>query len=263
MPLGNEKNNFAKKSDELKPRELMERAATPSLVPDEALLAILLKTGVHGLNVKELAHRLIEAFGSLKNLISADWRGLEERIRIYNKANPDKRISGVGHVKCLELAAAFEMGRRWARMSPDEIKQVKIDSAQDAYRLFRAVSSYAEESEFVYVLLLDSGCHPLCEPIVTVKGVGESAVVSPREAFREAVRWGAHAIVVAHNHPTGNPQPSEEDVKMTRRISDVAEVMGIPLLDHLVLGAVDSNGGLGFVSLREEYPECFERVIAE
>lgn len=74
---------------------------------------------------------------------------------------------------------------------------------------------------------------------------------------------GAHAIVVAHNHPTGNPQPSEEDVKMTRRISDVAEVMGIPLLDHLVLGAVDSNGGLGFVSLREEYPECFERVIAE
>ena len=81
----NTNNNFDKRGSELMPRELMERSADPALVPDEALVAVLLKTGAHGLNVIELARRLIEAFGSMKSLVSADWRALEERIKIWNE----------------------------------------------------------------------------------------------------------------------------------------------------------------------------------
>lgn len=78
---------FDQRGGELMPRELMERAADPALVPDEALVAILLKTGVHGLNVIELSRRLIEAFGSMKSLVSGDWRTLEERIKDWNKSH--------------------------------------------------------------------------------------------------------------------------------------------------------------------------------
>ncbi len=84
------KNNFDKRGGELMPRELMERAADPALVPDEALVAVLLKTGAHGLNVIELSRRLIEAFGSMKSLVSGDWRTLEERIKDWNKTHPDR-----------------------------------------------------------------------------------------------------------------------------------------------------------------------------
>ena len=90
------KNNFDKRGGELMPRELMERAADPALVPDEALVAILLKTGVHGLNVIELSRRLIEAFGSMKALVSGDWRTLEARIRDWNKAHLDHLVLGAG-----------------------------------------------------------------------------------------------------------------------------------------------------------------------
>ena len=122
----NKKNNFDKRGGELLPRELMERAADPALVPDEALVAVLLKTGAHGLNVIELSRRLIEAFGSMKSLVSADWRALEARIKDWNKTHPDRPIKGLGHVKCLELSAAFEMGRRWSRLAPDELKAHKV-----------------------------------------------------------------------------------------------------------------------------------------
>ena len=99
-----DKNNFDKRGGELMPRELMERAADPALVPDEALVAVLLKTGAHGLNVIELSRRLIEVFGSMKSLVSADWRALEERIKVWNETHPDRPIKGLGHVKCLENA---------------------------------------------------------------------------------------------------------------------------------------------------------------
>ena len=125
-----DKNNFDKRGGELMPRELMERAADPALVPDEALVAVLLKTGVHGLNVIELSRRLIEAFGSMKSLVSGDWRTLEERIKDWNKTHPDRPIKGLGHVKCLELSAAFEMGRRWSRLTPDELRSKAAASSR-------------------------------------------------------------------------------------------------------------------------------------
>lgn len=235
----------------------MERAATPSLVPDEALLAILLKTGVRGLDVRKLSLRLLEAFGSLKSLVSADWRSLEAQIQTYNKSHPHSKISGIGRVKCLELAAAFEMGRRWARLSPDEIRSIKVDSSAEAYRVFKTVYSSAEECESLYVLPVDASCHPVCEPINIVRGSGCMASFTPKDVFKEAVRWSAYAIIVAHNHPSGNITPSDEDFIITHNLCKVAEVMGIPLLDHLILGCVNLDNK-AYISLRESYPTCFD-----
>lgn len=144
---GTDRNNFAERGGELMPRELMERAANTALVPDEALVAILLKTGARGLNVIELSRRLIEAFGSMKSLVSGDWRTLEERIADWNRAHPDRPIKGLGHVKCLELAAAFEMGRRWSRLAPDELKSQKVTNPDVGYRIFKTVLTPGDDKE--------------------------------------------------------------------------------------------------------------------
>ena len=149
------RNSFGERGGELMPRELMERAADPALVPDEALVAVLLKTGVHGLNVIELSRRLIEAFGSMKSLVSGDWRTMEERIKDWNKTRPDRPIKGLGHVKCLELSAAFEMGRRWSRLTPDELRSKKVTDSDAAYEVFKTVLTPGDDKENLYALLLN------------------------------------------------------------------------------------------------------------
>lgn len=120
------------------PREQMEVAPDSTHLSDAALLAILLKTGAPGLNVMELSELVLEVFGSLKNLVSGDWRFLEARINDWNATHPDRQIKGVGHVKCLELAAAFEIARRWDRLSVADIKKVHVDSPEKAYAVFRS-----------------------------------------------------------------------------------------------------------------------------
>lgn len=138
-------NNFEDLPSELLPRDLMERAADPSTIPDEALLSIILKTGAAGCDVRELSRRLLDAFGSLNRLISSDWRDIEERIKKHNKDYPRRPILGIGRVKCLELAAAFEMGRRANRMSPEEMRKSSVMTPDDGFRLFRAVIRPGEE----------------------------------------------------------------------------------------------------------------------
>ena len=230
------KNNFDKRGGELMPRELMERAADPALVPDEALVAILLKTGVHGLNVIELSRRLIEAFGSMKSLVSGDWRALEVRIQDWNTTHPDRPIKGLGHVKCLELAAAFEMGRRWSRLTPDELRSKKVTDPDAAYEVFKTVLTPGDDKENLYALLLNNKNCPICEPLRISRGTTDSAPAFARDVFKEALKWGAVAVMVAHNHPSGDPKPSKADLKFTERLATLAKIAEIRLLDHLVLG---------------------------
>ena len=231
-----DRNNFSRRGGELMPRELMERAADPALVPDEALVAVLLKTGVHGLNVIELSRRLIEAFGSMKSLVSGDWRTLEERIKDWNKTHPDRPIKGLGHVKCLELSAAFEMGRRWSRLTPDELRSKKVTDPDVAYEVFKTVLTPGDDKENLYALLLNNKNCPICEPLRISRGTADSAPAFARDVFKEALKWGAVAVMVAHNHPSGDPKPSKADLKFTERLAALAKIAEIRLLDHLVLG---------------------------
>lgn len=246
-----ERNDFKTSNDGTKPREQMERDADAHGMRDEDLLAILLKTGARGCDVRELSRRLIRLYGSLQNLVSADWRSLEERIRRHNASYPAKPILGIGRVKCLELGAVFEIVHRAMRASKEEVTKSTIASAEDAYAAFRSVMDENEKRECFYVLPLNIKRQPVSEPVRVSVGGLASAPAAAREVFRDAIRWGAAAIIVAHNHPSGNPAPSEEDFVVTRTLKNAAKLLGISLLDHLVLGAPASAGGRGYVSIRE------------
>lgn len=240
-----ERNDFRALPDELKPREQLRRAASPRDVSDEALLAVLLKTGANGCDVCELARRLLKAFGSLHALVRADSRQLERTIRDYNQAHPEKRILGIGPVKSLELTAAFELVRRGFEPRSDYVRLRKVSTSEDAYAVFKRAVSLGDEQENFYVLPLDSKRHPLCEAVRVTRGTLDSSPVHVREVFKDAIKWGAHAVMVAHNHPSGDPEPSVADVVMTRRLVEASTLVGIPLIDHLVVG-MDR-----YVSLRE------------
>lgn len=241
------RNQFKKKtSQEAMPREQLRRAPNPRLVSDEDLIAVLLRTGSHGCDVKELARRLIGVFGSLKALITSDWRTIEHRVKEHNRQHPDKKIKGFGPVKCLELSAAFELGYRRQRLSPDDIHGAKVRTAEDAYRIFRAYFAADDEQENVFVLPLDADKRPICEPFLVSRGTTDGTVMHPREIFKHAIRWGANSIVVAHNHPCGNPTPGPKDIERTKELLAVADIVGVRLFDHIVLG------GDKYISIREQ-----------
>lgn len=244
-------NNFEELPSELLPRDLMERAADPSSIPDEALLSIILKTGAAGCDVRELSRRLIEAFGSLNKLISSDWRDIENRIKKHNEDYPQKPIRGIGRVKCLELAAAFEMGRRANRMSPEEMKKVSVRSPEDGFRMFKAVIRPGEEKESLFVLLLNNRNCPLSEPIRMSVGSGDYAPACVRDVFKEAVRWGAKSIMLAHNHPSGDPTPSINDIELTQRVLAAAHIFEVDLIDHLIIATPRGLPVSTHVSLRK------------
>lgn len=240
-----EKNDFKALPDELKPREQLRRAASPRDVSEESLLAILLKTGANGCDVVELARRLLKAFGSLHALVRADVRQLERTIKDYNRSHPEKRILGIGPVKALELTAAFELVRRGFEPKADDVRLRRVTTSEDAYDVFKRGLALGDEQENFYVLPLDAKSHPLCEAVRVTRGTLDRSPVHVREVFKDAIKWGAHAVMVAHNHPSGDPTPSAEDIVLTRCLVEASAVVGIPLVDHLVLGAGR------FVSLRE------------
>ena len=239
-------NDFKSLSDDLKPRERMRRAASARDVDDAALLAVILKTGARGCDVGELSRRLLKAFGSLPRLVRCGWRELGEVIRRYNREHPNERVLGIGPTKQLELAAAFELVRRGFEVKPEDVRAKSIDSPEAAAEIFRRALEMGDEQENFLVLPLDAKRHPLCEPIRVTRGTLDASPVHAREVFKDAIRWGAHAVMVAHNHPSGDPEPSRDDIVMTKHLAEVATIVGIPLIDHLVLGR-DS-----FVSLREQ-----------
>lgn len=241
------RNQFTKKTaSDMMPREQLMRAPNPRQVSDEDLLAILLRTGSHGCDVKELARRLIGVFGSLRALITSDWRTIENRVKEYNAQNPSNRLKGFGRVKCLELSAAFEIGYRRQRLSPDDLHNMKIRTAEDAYAVLSPYFAADDEQENVFVLPLDSDRRPICEPFLVSRGTTDGVIMHPREIFKHAIRWGAHAIVVAHNHPCGNPTPGPRDIARTKELLAVAALVGIRLQDHIVLA------GGQYVSIREQ-----------
>ena len=231
-----EPNNFKALSDELKPREKMRRASSVRMVDDASLLAVMLKTGAPGCDVVELSRRLLKAFGSLPRLVRCDWRELGETIRRYNKSHPVERVLGIGPTKQLELAAAFELVRRGFEVAPEDVRAKTVNSTEVAVEVFRRALAMGEEQENFLVLPLDAKKHPLCEPICATRGTLDMSPVHSREVFKEAIRWGAHAVIVAHNHPSGDSEPSREDIEATRRLIEASLVVGIPLIDHVVIG---------------------------
>ena len=221
--------------ESMRPREALDRFGVGS-VPDETLLALILRTGTPGLNVVGMAEALIKRYGSLEALSQASVRELEQN-----------RIPGIGHVKAQILCAAFELGRRAAL---GRAPRQSIRTPSDVARLLQPLAEGLEQ-EHVWVILLDARNRLIGQVVEVTRGVLDSSLVAPREAFKEAVRCSAKAVIVAHNHPTGDCSPSAEDLQVTKQLVGSGRVLGIHVSDHVVVGSRPSPGGESYVSLRE------------
>ncbi len=205
--------------DSERPRERLLAAGAQALSEAE-LLAIILRTGVRGTSAIALAQHLLSTFGGLRGLARTTPLELQQRVK------------GLGPAKAAQLMAALEIGRRLARATPDE--RPKVTSPEDAATLLMPDMAHLEQ-EVMRVILLDTRNHVM--GITTVyRGSLNTAVVRVGELFRDAVRTNAAAIIVAHNHPSGDPTPSPEDVRVTRDLVAAGRLLDIKVLDHLVIG---------------------------
>jgi DNA repair protein RadC len=218
------------------PREELDRLGVEQ-APDAALLAVILRGGVKGNNVLDLAQALLRAYPTWTEMGDASIEELRSR-----------KFRGLGKVKSQVLAAALEIARRYNAEAPPRKTRVRSPSdvamvvGDEVRRL---------NCETFWVLLLDAKNGLSGRPTAISRGLLDSCLVHPREVFKEAIRRGAAAIVLAHNHPSGDPTPSAEDVRITRQLVDAGRVVDIRVLDHVVLGKPADSGAPAVLSMRE------------
>ncbi|MCL6631615.1 MAG: DNA repair protein RadC [Alicyclobacillus herbarius] len=200
------------------PRERLLRCGAQALRNDE-LLAIILQTGSRSIPVTELARRVIDSVGGLYGLLDCE---VQELVA----------IPGIGTAKALQIAAAVEIGRRIVRRPSAE--RLRIRSADDAAEYVMDRMRYLKKEHFV-TLHLDTKHCVMAEELVSM-GSLDASIVHPREIFKPAVKRSAAAILCVHNHPSGDPQPSPEDIAVTKRLCEAGRLLGIDVLDHIVVG---------------------------
>ncbi len=217
-----------------RPRELCSRMGTEH-VPDDVLLALILRSGIHGLSVADLARELLSRYGSLTALSQVSETELAT-------------LPGMGPVKAQVLKAALELAKRLAEeaMQDGDV----ICTPEDAARVLRQ-RARTEEGEVFWVLPLDTKNRMKRPPIEVSRGVLDASLVHPREVFREAIRSSSAAVVLAHNHPSGDPQPSSDDIRITRQLVEAGKIVRISVLDHVVLGRLGAEDAVDYFSIRE------------
>lgn len=199
------------------PRERLSRLG-PGALSDAELLALVLRTGGRGRSANALSLDLLERFGGLVGLSAASGAELEG-------------LPGLGRAKGASLRAAFELARRLSE-APLE-RGLAIRSANDVQRHFQPRLGQ-ERRESFHVLLLDARHRLIGEEVVSI-GTLTASLVHPREVFREAIRAAAAALLVVHNHPSGDPTPSAEDRRVTDRLRSAGELLGIRVVDHVIV----------------------------
>jgi len=210
-----------------RPRERLLEYGVGALSTAE-LLAIILRTGTKDENVILLSHRLLARFGNLAGLVQAN---IAEMVA----------ERGLGPAKVAQLKAALELGRRMLVESPEERPQIRAPA--DAANLVMTEMGVLEQEQ-LRVILLDTKNRVLSTPTIYVGSLNTS-MIRVGELFREAIRANCASLIVVHNHPSGDPTPSPEDVAVTRQIVEAGTLLDIDVLDHLVIGRQR------FVSLKE------------
>jgi DNA repair protein RadC len=208
--------------DEDRPREkLMKQGA--STLSESELIAILLRTGTVGANAIDVARELLLRYQSLTALSRQGAKELAE-------------VKGIGEAKALQLAAAFELGKRLAQESP---ARGKLDQPDLVYELLGPEMRMLSK-ESLRVVLLDTRLRLLRVEEIALGTISE-CLAHPREVFRPALIHSAFAVILAHNHPSGDPSPSAADIQMSRRMGEAAKVLQIRLLDHVIIGSPDGG----------------------
>lgn len=201
-----------------KPRERL-RDQGPQALSDAELLAILLRVGIAGANVIQLAQQLLHDFGGWHGLQRANFADLQV-------------VRGMGAAKTAQLKAALEIGRRLALLGPEERPQIK--SPADVAGLLQIEMAHLDQ-EHLRAVCLDTKNR--VQKIHTIYiGSLNSSIVRIGEVFREAIKLNSAAVIVVHNHPSGDPTPSPEDILVTRQIVEAGKLLDIDVLDHLVIG---------------------------
>ncbi|OGH94055.1 MAG: hypothetical protein A2538_02015 [Candidatus Magasanikbacteria bacterium RIFOXYD2_FULL_41_14] len=196
-----------------RPREKLAKYG-PGKLSNSELLAILLRTGAKGINVVELSNKILKKFSG-QGLNSAGYKEL-------------KNTFGLGPAKACEIIACFELGRRLLQNK----KSVLILSPQDVWDELKDIRDHKKE-HFV-VFYLDTRNQEIQREIISV-GTLNANLVHPREVFEPAIGHHAAQIIVAHNHPSGNTEPSPEDIAVTKRLKQAGELLGVELLDHIII----------------------------
>ena len=202
--------------DSSKPRERFLKFGKEAL-SDAELFAIILRTGTINENVVDMSNRLIKEY-SLEKLFDCSLKELQS-------------IKGIGPSKAMQILAMSELGKRYSQ-SKNPIK--KISCAEDVYNHFKEKLKDEKQENF-YVLILNNANNIIKEEFIS-KGVLDSAILHPREVFKPAIKNSASKLILVHNHPSGNPEPSEEDIEITRRLIEAGKLSDIKVLDHVIIG---------------------------
>jgi DNA repair protein RadC len=214
--------------NEERPRERMLQFGAHALSNAE-LLAILLRTGTFNESAVSLAQKVLSECGGLRHLVNLSTEQLTG-------------IKGIGMAKALQIQAGIELGKRLSRSTLHE--PTVIRSPKDVAEYLMEEMRYLQKEHFV-CLFLNTKNHILAKETISV-GTLDASIVHPRDVFRSAINRNSSSVICAHNHPSGDPQPSQEDIKVTRRLVESGEIVGIEVLDHIVIG--DRK----FVSLKEQ-----------
>lgn len=204
--------------EEMFPRERLFQLG-PEALSNREILAILLRTGVKGENVLNLAERLLAEAGGLSGL---------GKLTVHELA----QLHGLGKAKASVIKAALELGRR--SVSADPMTRPVVNSPQDIAHLVMEEMRYLDREHFRIVSLTTKN-HVLGISEISV-GSLNSSLVHPRECFKEAIRRNSNAIILLHNHPSGDPTPSKEDIAVTQRLAEGGGILGIEVLDHVIIG---------------------------
>jgi DNA repair protein RadC len=202
-----------------RPRERLHAAGASALASRE-LLAILIGSGREGSSAIDVAANLLQSRdGSLRRLATATPAELTA-------------VAGIGPAVAARISSALELGRRLAREGP--LERVRIRGPRDVYELCAPAMRDLAQEEF-RVLLVNTQ-HAVIREMQVTRGTLDASIVHPREVFRAAISESAAAMVLVHNHPSGDPTPSPEDRDVTRQLAEAGRLMGIPVLDHVVVG---------------------------
>lgn len=196
-----------------RPREKLEKYG-PERLSNSELLAILLRTGGKGINVVELAKRILSKFSG-NGLSKANVKEL-------------KNTFGLGNAKACEIVACFELGRRLLQHKQSAL----LLSPKDVWEELKDIRD--NKKEHFVVFFLDTRNQEIKREIISVGSLNAN-LVHPREVFEPAVRYLAAQIIVAHNHPSGDPEPSEDDFIITKRLVEAGEILGIEVVDHIIV----------------------------
>jgi DNA repair protein RadC len=215
------KKNFTVRDlpQEERPRERLQRLGAESLSAQE-LLAVVLGRGIASESVVVTAQRLLDKFKTIRGIAEAS---IEEL----------RQVRGVGPAKACQIRAAFELGNRWSA-KPESAQNPSVSSPEDIYNELKG-RARGKKKEYFWAVLLDTR-NKIIKSLEISIGSLDTSIVHPRELFKEAISASASSIIVAHNHPSGNPQASQDDIKLTKRLKESGDIIGIEIVDHVILG---------------------------